>query len=256
MVTREIPIMPNEYKGEFGKGGGYTKTAPRKWTAEETEWVKSLMEQGYTNKEIAVSIDRTEISTQIKIKRLGKKDRTYNEEHREEKYRINDEFIQHIKPSSCIDVYAGARSYYEGKCCVIANDKDEKAETLYHMDALKFCCYLYEKNRTDDIVDLDPFGSAYDCFDLAIKMAKKGLVITFGELGHKRWKRLDFVSRHYGIKTLEDFTLDNLIEHVQMIGQRNKKSLQVFAKREWRNIGRVWFTIEPLKITEQWEKPL
>lgn len=120
------------------------------------------------------------------------------------------------------------------------------------MDALACICYLYSKGATYDIVDLDPFGSAYDCFDLAIKMAKKGLVITLGELGHKRWKRLDYVSRYYGIETLEDFTIERLVEHIQMIGRRNKKLLTPLFMREWRNIGRVWFAIEPLKITEQW----
>ena len=60
-----------------------------------------------------------------------------------------------------------------------------------------------------DLIDLDPFGSAYDCFDLAIKMAKKGLCITLGELGHKRWKRLDFVSSHYGIDNIDNLTLSN-----------------------------------------------
>ena len=98
-----------------------------------------------------------------------------------------------------------------------------------------------------DIIDLDPFGSAYDCFDLAIKMAKKGLIITFGELGHKRFKRLDFVRRYYGIETLEDFTTDNLIKHIIKIGERNKKILKPIYVKEWRNISRVYFRIENTK---------
>ena len=102
------------------------------------------------------------------------------------------------------------------------------------------------------MIDLDPFGSAYDCFDLAVKMAKKGLIITLGELGHKRWKRLDFVRTHYGIKTLDAFTIENLIQHIQAIGERNKKRLIVWQYREWQNTGRVYFTIDRLKVTDQW----
>ena len=252
-----VPKMPDEYKGKTTKNCGYTKTNPREWTEQEIQWVMSLHEQGYTRKEIAYSIDRSETSTAIKIKRLSKKDNTYNETHIEEKYEINKKFLEHTQSKFVLDVYAGEKSFYEGICGVIANDKNPDAQVPYHYDALVFLCKMYgwrgkTNNNSFDIVDLDPFGSAYDCFDLAIKMAKKGLVITLGELGHKRWKRLDYVRSHYGIETLEEFTIDKLIEHIQMIGSRNKKQLTVFEKKEWRNIGRVWFEIQPLKITEQW----
>lgn len=254
---KDIPKMPDEYKGRTTKGGGYTTTAPRKWTDAEIGWVKALIDQGYTNKEIAISIDRSETSASIKIKRLGKTNKSYNEEHIADKYQTNIDFINHIKPTELVlDVFAGEESFYKNRCYVVSNDKNENFKTDYHMDALKFCCRMYLKGLKPDIVDLDPFGSAYDCFDLAIKMAQKGLIITFGELGHKRWKRLDYVKRYYGINRLEDFTLDALIESVQAIGRRNKKDLIVFAKKEWRNIGRVYFLIKPLKITEQWDEKL
>lgn len=73
---REIPKMPEEYKGEIKKSGGYTKTAPREWTSLEIAWVKNMMQEGFSNKEIAQSIDRSEVSASIKIKRLGKKEKT------------------------------------------------------------------------------------------------------------------------------------------------------------------------------------
>ena len=104
-----------------------------------------------------------------------------------------------------------------------------------------------------DLIDLDPFGSAYDCSDLAIKMARKGLYVTLGEMGHKRWKRLDYVKTRYGINNLDDFTSDNLIKKIQEIGIQNKKKLNVFACKDWQNISRVWFVIEPYKETSQWE---
>lgn len=102
------------------------------------------------------------------------------------------------------------------------------------------------------MIDLDPFGSAYDCFDLAIKMAKKGLCITLGEMGHKRWKRLDYVKDRYDITDLDDFTSLNLIKKIQEIGRYNKKNLIVFDYKDWQHISRVWFTIEPYKETSQW----
>lgn len=37
-------------------------------------------------------------------------------------------------------------------------------------------------------------------------------------------------------------------------GKTNKNGgYTTTAPREWRNIGRVWFAIEPIKIVEQWE---
>lgn len=249
---KEVPIMPDEYKGKQNKNGGYTKNVPRVWTAQEINWVKDLIKQGYTTKEIAKSIDRGEVSTSIKIKRLSKKQGNYNLDHITEKYETNREFLNYLKPKTVIDVYAGEKNFYK-EYDVISNDKNELLDTDYHLDAFHFCCGMYVMNKKADLIDLDPFGSAYDCFDIAIKMAQKGLVITLGEMGHKRWKRLDYVRSHYGIESLEDFTLDNLIKHIQVIGRRNKKELKVFKKIEWRNTARVWFEIKPLKITEQWD---
>lgn len=249
-----IPKMPDDYKGKTNKNGGYTVSAPRIWTKQEIEWVKNLIEAGYSNKEIAESVDRTLTSVAIKVKRLGKSEGTYNATHVEDKYATNQAFFNLIKPATTLDLYCGEKDFYFeylGEKS-ISNDIDENIEASYNMDALQCLCHLYP--QAFDLIDLDPYGSAYDCFDLAVKMARKAIVITFGELGHKRWKRLDFVSRYYGINTLEDFTIENLIAHVQMIGKRNKKLLTPVYVKEWRNIGRVWFKIESLKITEQWER--
>ena len=249
-------LMPSEYKGEYTKNGGLTKFRPRKWTEKEIEWVMMLKEKGLNTKQIAECIDRDVTQVSIKIKRLGKKSMTYNQGHFEEKFAVNYDFVKEIKPKSVLDVFAGFASVYKKLNCenVISNDKNENSKTEYHLDALDFVCQMYIDKRKFDLVDLDPFGSAYDCFDLAIKMAKKGIVITLGELGHKRFKRIDFVRRYYGIEKLEDFTTDNLVKHIIKIGERNKKLLIPIYIKDWRNIARVYFKIEQLKITEQWEK--
>lgn len=249
---KAIPVMPDEFKGKINHGCGYTKSEPRTWTDEEIDWVRSLSSKGYSAKEIAESVGRTSTSVSIKLKRLGKKNNTYNKKHVDEKYAINNEFLEELKPSDVLDVFCGQKNFYKNYDG-ISNDIDTNIDCEYHMDAIKLCCKLYAAGEKFDLVDLDPFGSAYDCFDLAIKMAKKGLVITLGELGHKRWKRLDYVSRYYDINSIEEFTIENLIAHIQKIGLRNKKQLTVFKYKEWQNIGRVWFKIEPVKITEQWK---
>jgi hypothetical protein len=249
-------LMPSEYKGEYTKNGGLTKFQPRKWTEKEIEWVNMLKAKGFNTKQIAECIDRDVTQVSIKIKRLGKMNKTYNDPHRDDKYETNAKFIADEKIKTVLDLFAGEKSYYYGIGLdkVVTNDKEVSFDTDYSYDALTCICMLYAGGNKYDLVDLDPFGSAYDCFDLAIKMANKGLVITLGELGHKRFKRLDFVRRYYGIETLEDFTTDNLVKHIIKIGERNKKTLIPIYIKDWRNIARVYFKIEQLKITEQWEK--
>lgn len=249
-------LMPSEYKGKYTKNGGLTKFQPRKWTEKEIEWVNMLKEKGLNTKQIAECIDRDYTQVSIKIKRLGKANETYNDPHRAEKYITNSKFIIDTDINSVLDVFSGNKSAYEKYKLkkLVTNDVDINFSTDYNYDALTFCCMQYAEGNKYDLVDLDPFGSAYDCFDLAIKMAKKGLAITLGELGHKRFKRLDFVRRYYGIEMLKDFTTDNLVKHIIKIGERNKKKLIPIYVKDWRNIARVYFKIEQLKITEQWEK--
>jgi hypothetical protein len=247
-------ILPNEYKGQTMKNGGLTKNSPRKWTEEEIEWVFMLKEKGLNVKQISECIDRDITQVSIKIKRLGKKDTSYNEAHKKDKYLHNSLFLNIINPKSVLDMFSGACSYYQDKVEELyTNDANKLFNTYYSENAEKLIHKLYYENNKYDLIDLDPFGSAYDCFDLAIKMAKKGLIITLGEIGHKRFKRLDFVRRYYGIETLENFTTDNLVKHIIKIGERNKKSLIPIYIKDWKNISRVYFKIEQLKITEQWE---
>jgi hypothetical protein len=242
-------IMPEEYKGQTMKNGGYTKHSPRKWTSKEIEWIQMLKEKGFNTKQISQCIDRDSTQVAIKLKRIGKKENEYNSKHIDDKYFTNDEFLNLIQPDLVLDLFAGANSYYDGKVEELyTNDMNPDFGTYYSEMAEKLVAKLWYEDNSFDLIDIDPFGSAYDCFDMCIKMAKKGLIITFGELGHKRFKRIDFVERYYGIKTMEDFTIQNLVNHVIGIGKRNKKLLVPVFIKEWRNIGRVYFKIEKFKV--------
>jgi len=248
--------LPIEYIGKELSNGGVTKHTPRQWTQEEIEWALMLKDKGISNKDIAKYLYRQLTSVSLKIKRLGKRNgKTYNEPHREEKYKLNKQFLDRIKPNSVLDLFSGEKSYYKDRVPkVTTNDLDERFDTDYTEKAEKLVCKLYYEGHKYDLIDIDPFGSAYDCFDLCIKMAKNGLIITLGEIGHKRWKRLDFVRRHYSIESLDDFTSANIVNEIIKIGERNKKRLTPIYVADWRNISRVYFKIDSMKITEQWEK--
>lgn len=247
--------MPEDYKGKYLKNGGYTTFQPRKWTEQEIEWATSLKDKGYKTKDIAYSLGRDKTQVSIKLKRLAKANKKYNDPHRKEKYQTNDLFFDLINPKSVLDVYAGETSYYKKHILnnLVTNDINDSYETTFNLDALKLCCLQYYEGNKYDLIDLDPFGSAFDCIDLSIKMANKGFIVTFGEMGHKRFKRLDYVKR-YGINDLNSFTVQKMIEYVVNVGANNKKSLQPVYVKNWRNISRVYFKISKLKITSQWDK--
>lgn len=247
--------MPTEFYGDTTKSCGFTLTDPRKWTAEEIEWVEARRADGHTYREIAEAIGRTKTSVEIKMKRRQKKADSYNVKHRDIKYAANDNFIDHTKPESVLDLFAG-NSYYldKGIARVVTNDKDERFETDYHTDALALLCQLYADEQMFDVVDLDPYGSAYDCFDLAIKMARKGMAVSFGEWGHKRWRRYDYVRTRYGITTDDEFTRQAFIDEIRRIAINNKKTIEVIDLVQYGNFLRVYLAFDRYRITEQWEE--
>ena len=111
--TTDIPMMPEEYKGEMKKGTGYTKSQPRRFTTEEIAWIKKMRSEGYSDEEIVLSTGRTAIAIGIKLKRIGKKSGTYNEYHVAEKYALNQRFAEIIGASSLLDLYCGEKSWWK-----------------------------------------------------------------------------------------------------------------------------------------------
>ena len=172
---RPVPQLPKAYEGKSKSNGGYTLSTPREWTAEEIEWIKDLREKGFTIEEIAASVGRTLPSVQIKLKRLGKKNERYNEKHRAEKYELNCQFFDMLRPKTVLDLYCGTTSWWSDKTEAVTNDIDKEVSATYNQAAEMLIHKLYYDGCRYDVVDLDPFGSAYECLDLAVKMADKGL---------------------------------------------------------------------------------
>lgn len=69
----EVPVMPEFMRGGVIKKSTYTSTTPKKWTDNEINWALKLKEDGYNVSQIASSMNRSEVSVQIKLKRIGKK---------------------------------------------------------------------------------------------------------------------------------------------------------------------------------------
>lgn len=255
LFPAERLIAPKEIIGQLKTAGGYTKTTPREWTDSEITWMQEKKQQGFSVKDLAIALDRSEISVQIKLKRLGKSGDTYNTSNRDKKYEANAQFLARIKPKSVLDVYAGNSWWATQDVQTISNDKDAKFQTNYSLDALDLLCKMKIEGKRFDIIDLDPYGSAYECFDLALKLARKGLIVSFGEWGHKRWKRIDFVEPRYGIKTIEEYGHGELfIKELQRLARCNKKQAIPVVTLQYANFVRVYFELIDIKITEQWEE--
>jgi len=254
LFEAEKLTMPEEFYGAYKTSGGYTKTEPREWTADEIGWILEKKQEGYSNKLIAEAIKRSEVALQIKLKRLSKVEDNYNSKNREMKYTANRKFFDYLEPIKVLDLYAG-NSWYQDKALELTtNDKDTKFQTTYHEDALSLLCTLYAKGEKFDLIDLDPYGSAYECFDLAVKMSRKGIVVSFGEWGHKRWKRTDYVAPRYGINTIEQFGEGELfIQELQRIAKCNKKQATPKQSILYGNFLRVYFELTSIKVTSQWE---
>ena len=223
---------------------GVIKAVPRKWTEEN---IKDLLKLKKTKsiKEISSIINRTETSIRIKLKRLKKTNDTYNDKHREDKYKMNRLFLYEINPKSILDVYAG-NSYYKKTTRIKVIDNDLNGEfTDFKLDAFDFL-YNFRKKKFD-LVDLDPYGSAFACFDLALKIAQKGLVITFGEYGHKRWRRSDYVKHRYNINCYNEFNVNSFNNYIINRAKIYNKELTVFVSKDYGNITRTHFKIKTIK---------
>lgn len=244
---------PEHLIGQEKKNGGFTRTNPRAWSDDQVQWCLDRKAEGFSNAQIANALCRSEVSVQIKLKRHTKSNDSYNVKFRELKYLANESFLQATEPSKVLDVFAG-NSWWDSKVDTCwSNDKDESFPTTYHMDAFDLLCGLYVKGETFDVIDLDPFGSAYECFDFAFRMAKKGVVISFGEWGHKRWKRTDFVANRYGITNLEDWHDSAFIDEAQRIARLHKKKAVVYDTLQYGNFLRVYFLLDKFRETSQWD---
>tara|TARA_Y100001963_G_C6759718_1_gene438822 strand:- start:994 stop:1752 length:759 start_codon:yes stop_codon:yes gene_type:complete len=224
---------------------GVIKSEPKSWTSEEIDDLLLKKKLGYTFKEIGKILNRTHYSCNRKYYKLMKKAKTYNKKHKEKKYQHNKNFIKQIEAKNILDVYSGGVSWWEKNSTldVLSNDLYEDGAD-YKKEAIEF---IFENRKKKfDIVDLDPFGSAFDCFDFAIQIAQKGLIITFGEIVGRRFNRKDFVEYRYNIKYIDDFNYKFLSKYIEERAKIYRKKLTPIIVAEMTNILRIYYKIDDL----------
>lgn len=222
---------------------GVIKSEPKYWTENEISLMLARKKEGVSFDIIGRELFRTSYSCNRKYYKLMKKQDKYNEKHRDKKYDYNHSFLNKLEVNTLLDVFSGGVSWWKKntKLSVIDNDNTISGAD-FKLDAFDF---LYQhRNKRFDVVDLDPFGSAYDCFDFALQIAEKGLIVTFGEIVGRRFNRQDFVEHRYGISYIEDFNTTNLSKYLENRALIYRKKLTPMIVAEMTNISRVYYKIE------------
>lgn len=208
-----------------------------------------LKEEGFSYKHLS---DKFGYSTELIkawVNKNKKAKNTYNKDHVEEKYEINKDFFEKINPETILDLYCGRNRFwasnYGSVCKVISNDnlKDKKADPDYKMtinaDQLLQAYLMVDKHF--DLIDIDPYGSPRDCIEAGIKLADKGLIITFGDF--KNRKRFSSETQNlfedYNINLPKNkITIDHIADFVVKL---SNNKFEVWGIIEWKNCDRIYF---------------
>lgn len=221
-----------------------SKTQKRKWTEDEEEYVYTLKNKGHTINYISKKTGRSKPSITNKLRRLRKKKGVgqYDKDHSNKKHLLNQRFLKQIQPNTILDLYNAGNTQYN-KYEVTTNDIDPKFDTDYHKDALELIQELYSQGKKYDLIDIDPYGTAYPLWKYGVRMVKKGIIITLGELGHKRFKRYDTVGKYYGIYDMEHFTAYMMVRKLLCDAEELGVKCKCVNLADWGYIARAYFII-------------
>jgi hypothetical protein len=159
-------------------------------------------------------------------------------ERQDFKYDLDRKFVKELGAVTIIDAYAGTSNRYASmKLEVMSNDLDNTCNTNYHLCADRFLNLIHGSGMTADVVDLDPYASCWHCLPTAIKLANKGLVVTYTDYTNWRFHRTAVIERQIGTrpKNWEEYRIGLILATIDMA--------EVFAKKKLRPI----YLFEPTK---------
>ena len=166
-----------------------------------------------------------------------------------EKYVLNKKLIEELNIKTVCDAFAGLESSYNKLSnidTICSNDIAENANTNNHLKAFSFLALMIGNNKKFDLVDLDPYGSCYDCWPLAIRLAQKGLIISYGDYCNWRYKRTEIINSRYGeCNSVEEFE-QNLLRETERVaynyGPKKLTALHIWKPNAY--FMRVYYKIE------------
>ena len=213
-----------------------------------------LKEEGFSYKHLSKKYGYSEDLIKSWVTKQKKQTNTYNEDHIDEKYYINSEFFNAVNPESILDLYCGRNRFwatnYGSECKVISNDalEDKEAKPDYKMnikaDQLLQAYLMVDKHF--DLIDIDPYGSPKECIEAGIKLADKGLIITFGDFKNycKRFStdKKNLFKELYGINlSKKEVTIEHVAEYVIKLSDNKLKVWDIVS---WRYCDRIYFIKE------------
>ncbi len=220
----------------------------QEWSPSDISLLKDLKAKGHSIFQIGYVMKRTNESVKAKLKEFHRTDIAENNPRIQKKYDFNENFLSDIEPDSILDVYAGKVSFYKSyansnNIRLVTNDIEYSGHD-YKEDATIVLSRLYSQYQTFDLVDLDPCGAVYHSIRDGLRIAKKGIIMTFGEFSMKNYHRFELVGPCYGIHTPEDFTIENMIKVVEMIALQFKKVLIIKYQTKSQLTQRIYFEIQ------------
>lgn len=211
-----------------------------------------LFNQGFTYEKIAEHFGTTRAYIENQFREIRKLENTYNLEHLEDKYRTNKLFKREIKPRTILDPFCGTKKFWETTywgLTVISGDSGRHAKPDIKCSAQDLLTVFYKLNKKFDLIDIDPYGSPSEYLEKAIYLAKKGLIVTFGDTPNSmhRWgsRNDNHFKDLYGIdKKPIDVTGQDLADAVIRMAEKQWKCLEVSYLKVWNNCIRIYFKVK------------
>lgn len=141
-----------------------------------------------------------------------------------------------------LDAYSGSKPFwtkYEKGRVVLTNDINKDYPAKLHFPAEDLVKVLYEKEYEFDVIDLDPFNTPMKCFDNAIKICNRGLIMTFGD---KRGiiSNKNLAKERYGCRVYDE---RKIIQHYIRRAKKFGVKLRVWKFVKWKMTWRVYFKV-------------
>jgi len=166
------------------------------------------------------------------------------------KYDADRAFAKEIQADTIVDAFAGdSRKYSPLKNVnwIITNDIDQKCKTDFHLPADRFLAQMYGEARNVDLVDLDPYGSCWDCLPTAVKLARKGLIVSYGDFSNWRYKRWEIIQYQLGCvpESLEQYGQLLMLMTMRMgMTYAKKKLIPKYKYSPNKYFVRIYYTVE------------
>lgn len=222
-------------------------------TKEEIDEIIQLKEEGFTEAHLSkkFNVSRRQIEKVSRDIRINSD--TYNGDHIQDKYEINREVFNIVRPKTILDPFCGVKQFWRNEygkySTIVDNDVNSRIKCDMHKDAKTLLNTLISINSSFDLVDIDPFKHTWKYIIPGIQLAQKALIITDCSIKSSiRFPdRVDLLRKRYGID--KDLVYDGFKYYVipriiEIAKKEYNKDLSLYYHLPWRTGDRAWFIVK------------